>query len=322
MVAMAEGGFSGRGFSGCSFPGQSVSIDWLKEHLADPRVVVVDCRFALMQPEMGRQHYQAGHIPGAFYLDLNQDLAGPMQPHGGRHPLPNVDTLSETLQAMGITSGTPLDSSSTASSTGEDSLALASQPTWVVAYDESRLGFAARLWWLLRYLGHDQVVVLDGGWSAWQAAGYAVTTAVPSARPGRFVPHLRSEWVVDIDQVRQSQGRPGVVLVDSREGDRYRGEREPIDPVAGHIPGAVNYPWQDATDEQGFLHGPERQRQRWAALDPRHEIIVYCGSGVTACVNLLSRSLAGLPPGKLYAGSWSDWCSHLLREDPPAEHVC
>lgn len=314
-----EGRMMARGES--CFLGQSVSIDWLKEHLANPRVVVVDCRFALMQPDLGRQHYQAGHIPGAFYLDLNQDLAGAVQRHGGRHPLPDVEALRDTFQAMGITSEIPLNISSDASDEGENSVSLANCPTWVVVYDDSRLGFAARLWWLLRYLGHDQVAVLDGGWSAWQAAGYAVSTEAPLTRPGRFVPHVRSDWVVDIDQVRQRQGLPGVALVDSRESDRYRGEREPIDPVAGHIPGAINYPWQEVTDSQGFLHGLEHQRQRWEALDPSQDIIVYCGSGVTACVNLLSLSLAGFPPGKLYAGSWSDWCSYLLLEKPPAEPV-
>ena len=235
--------------------------------------------------------------------------------------MPTVDALSETFQAMGITSRIALNLASDALDTGENLAPVASCPTWVVVYDDSRLGFAARLWWLLRYLGHDQVAVLDGGWLAWQAAGYAVSTAVPWARPGQFVPHLRSDWVMDIDQVRQRQGLSGVVLVDSRERDRYRGEREPIDPVAGHIPGAVNYPWQEVTDSQGFLHGLEYQRQHWAALDPSQDIIVYCGSGVTACVNLLSLSLAGFPPGKLYAGSWSDWCSYLLLEDSLAEPV-
>jgi thiosulfate/3-mercaptopyruvate sulfurtransferase len=279
-----------------SFPRHHVSTIWLRDHLADPQLVVIDCRFALMQPNLGREQYEAAHIPGAFYLDLNQDLAGPVQAQGGRHPLPDVALLVNTLQAMGMTSDPD-------------------RPTWVVVYDDSRLGFAARLWWLLRYLGHDQVAVLDGGWSAWQAACHAVTAAVPLAKTGRFVPRLRPDWVVDIAQVRQALGLPGVVLVDSREGDRYRGEREPIDPVAGHIPGAVNYPWQEVTDVQGFLRSPDFQRQRWVALDPDipdiQDVIVYCGSGVTACVNLLALELAGLPPGKLYAGSWSDWCAYL-----------
>ncbi len=269
-----------------------VSGAWLQEHLADPQVVVVDCRFALMQPDLGQQQYQVAHIPGAFYLDLNRDLSSPVQVHGGRHPLPDVAILAAKLAAMGIYAGA-----------GDQ------PPTLVVVYDDSRLAFAARLWWLLRYLGHAQVAVLDGGWSAWQAAGYAVTSALPAPRVGRFVPQVQADWVVDIDQVRSQPNT--TLLVDAREGDRHRGEREPIDPVAGHIPGAVNYPWQDVTDAAGFVRSPAWQRQRWQDLKPGQEVTVYCGSGVTACVNLLALSLAGLPPGKLYAGSWSDWCSYL-----------
>jgi thiosulfate/3-mercaptopyruvate sulfurtransferase len=279
------------------FPtGFVVSAQWLNDHLDDPRIVIVDCRFALMQPGWGRQQYQAAHIPGAFYLDLNQDLSGEVRAHGGRHPLPEVSTLVATLQRLGINS--------------------APVPTQVIVYDDARLGFAARLWWLLRYLGHDQVAVLDGGWGAWQAAGYAVSATVPALQTGRFMPNLRMDWVVDrlqvLDRMQGHAAQGGTVLVDSREGDRYRGEREPIDPVAGHIPGAVNYPWQEVTDESGFVRSPLRQRQRWQALDPTQEVVVYCGSGVTACVNLFALALAGFPPGKLYAGSWSDWCSYLL----------
>ncbi len=275
--------------------GPVVSAQWLYAHLDDPQVAIVDCRFALMQPDWGRQQYQTAHIPGAFYLDLNQDLSGEVRPHGGRHPLPEVSTLVTKLQQIGIHS--------------------APVPTWVVVYDDARLGFAARLWWLLRYLGHEQVAVLDGGWGAWQAAGYAVSAVVPTPQSSQFMPNLQTDWVVDRAQVLDlAQGKAaagGAVLVDSREGDRYRGEREPIDPVAGHIPGAVNYPWQEVTDEGGFARSPVVQRQRWQAIDPMQEIIVYCGSGVTACVNLLALALAGFPPGKLYAGSWSDWCSYL-----------
>jgi thiosulfate/3-mercaptopyruvate sulfurtransferase len=269
-----------------------VSSDWLQDHLHDPQVVVVDCRFALMQPALGQQQYQAGHIPGAFYLDLNQDLSSPVQTHGGRHPLPDLATLVAKLQTLGIASASPQG------------------PTQVVVYDDSRLAFAARLWWLLRYLGHGPVAVLDGGWQAWQAAGYAQSTEVPPARYGEFVPQVQRDWVVDRDQVQQRS--PQTVLVDAREGERYRGEREPIDPVAGHIPGAVNYPWQDTTDDHGRVRSPAHQQQRWQALPPDQPVIVYCGSGVTACVNLLSLELAGRPPGRLYAGSWSDWCSYTV----------
>jgi thiosulfate/3-mercaptopyruvate sulfurtransferase len=280
-----------------SLPSPLVSPDWLAEHLDDPTIAIVDCRFALMQPELGQQQYQTGHIPGAYYLDLNQDLSSPVSLHGGRHPLPDLAILAKKIEAMGVQSNP-------------------SQPTRVVVYDDSRFAFAARLWWLLRYLGHAHVAVLDGGWTAWQAAHYPVTDAVPGAKLGNFMPNPQAEQLVNIDQVKAQKDLSTVALVDAREGDRYRGEREPIDPVAGHIPGAVNLPWQAVTTEQGWAKSREDHRDRWAELSACDSIIVYCGSGVTACVNLLSLELAGITTGKLYAGSWSDWCSYL---SPPSQ---
>lgn len=271
----------------------AVSPSWLHSHLADPLVVVIDCRFSLMQPEQGQHQYQQGHIPGAYYLDLNQDLSSPVKQHGGRHPLPDVAQLATRLSQMGIHSHPPAG------------------PTLVVVYDDSRFAFAARLWWLLRYMGHDRVAVLDGGFSAWQGADYPLSSEAPPEREGLFVPDVRADWVVDRAQVQRSQQDAHTVLIDSREPERYRGEREPIDPIAGHIPGALNYPWQTVTTDQGFLRPAEEQQQRWSSLPDSQNLIVYCGSGVTACVNLLSLELAGLPGGRLYAGSWSDWCSYL-----------
>lgn len=267
-----------------------VSAQYLNEHLDDPNVVIVDCRFALMEPQLGHQQYQVSHIPNASYLDLNQDLSAPVERHGGRHPLPDISQLAEKLAAIGINWG----------------------QTQVVAYDASRCAFAARLWWLLRYLGHEQVALLDGGWQAWQAAGYRVTDAIPTPQIGTFVPQLRADWVINIEQLKTCKDLPEVIVIDSRESDRYLGKQEPIDPIAGHIPGAINYPWQEVTDHQGYLH-LKAQQQRWSniVIEPKTEIIVYCGSGVTACVNLLSLELAGISTGKLYAGGWSDWCSYL-----------
>jgi thiosulfate/3-mercaptopyruvate sulfurtransferase len=269
-----------------------VPATWLHENLNNPRLVVIDCRFSLADPQQGRQQYEAAHIPGAYFLDLNQDLSSPVQLHGGRHPLPDPIELAKTLSCFGIRSGN------------------GQEPSWVVAYDDSRFAFAARLWWLLRYMGHDQVAVLDGGLSAWRQAGYALTSDMSLPRAGQFVPRLRTNWVVDIESVKQRKDSPSVVLIDSREGDRYRGEREPIDPIAGHIPGAVNYPWQDVTDAQGYVRPASEQQQRWASLPQHEERIVYCGSGVTACVNLLSLEMAGISHSQLYVGSWSDWCSY------------
>jgi thiosulfate/3-mercaptopyruvate sulfurtransferase len=282
-----------------SSPDRSVvSVQWLREHLDDPQVAIVDCRFALMQPEIGRQQYQDGHIPGAYYLDLNRDLSGPVGKHGGRHPLPDHDLFAAKLSAMGINSS-PSDGST---------------PTLVIAYDDSRFAFAARLWWLLSYLGHDRVAVLDGGFAAWIDAGYSITKEIPKPRSGLFIPRPNPAKIVDIDDVKVKKDLPGVVLIDSREAERYRGEREPIDPIAGHIPGAVNYPWQQASDDRGYLH--KDRQARWASLEldrlnQSNEVIAYCGSGVTACVNLLSLHIVGID-AKLYPGSWSDWCSYLV----------
>ncbi|WAL62406.1 sulfurtransferase [Thermocoleostomius sinensis] len=269
-----------------------VPVAWLHNNLSDPRLVVIDCRFNLAAPQQGRQQYETGHIPGAYFLDLNQDLSGPVHQHGGRHPLPDPNELAKKLSCFGIYSGN------------------GQEPSWVVVYDDSRFAFASRLWWLLRYMGHDHVAVLDGGLSAWQQAGYALSTVIPPWRSGHFVPRLRLDRVVDIETVRQRKDLPSVVLIDSREGERYRGEWEPIDPIAGHIPGALNYPWQDVTDAQGYARSVLEQQQRWATLPQHEERIVYCGSGVTACVNVLSLEMAGISHSQLYVGSWSDWCSY------------
>jgi len=273
-----------------------VTPQWLNEHLGDPDLVIADCRFSLDEPTSGIGQYQQSHIPGAVYFDLNLDLSSAPQTHGGRHPLPDPLKLAAKLSAAGVSS---VDSAS---------------PSHVVIYDDSRFAFASRLWWLLRYLGHEQVSLLDGGFRNWQKAGLPVTSEVPTPKVGCFQPQIQKGWVVDRPQVQALQNQPGAVLVDARTGDRYRGEFEPIDPIAGHIPGAVNYPWLDATDEQGYGRSPDEHRQRWASLTGATDVIVYCGSGVTACVNLLSIYLAGLPMGRLYAGSWSDWCSYELEQ--------
>jgi thiosulfate/3-mercaptopyruvate sulfurtransferase len=182
------------------------------------------------------------------------------------------------------------------------------EPTLVVAYDDSRFAFASRLWWLLTYFGHSRVAVLDGGLSAWIEAGYDLSDQVPVRKSGLFIPTPNPAQIVEIDYVKTHKDRPDVVIIDSREGERYRGEREPIDPIAGHIPGAVNYAWQSASNPQGYLW--QDQRSRWTSLDSNNEVIVYCGSGVTACVNLLSLKMVDIN-AKLYPGGWSDWCSYL-----------
>ncbi|MEO0537200.1 MAG: sulfurtransferase [Cyanobacteria bacterium P01_A01_bin.123] len=276
-----------------SLPVPIVSPTWLANGLADPetakRLVIVDCRFALSDPALGQRQYAEGHLPDAHYLDLNRDLSSPVQPHGGRHPLPDLAAFQTKLRSLGIN---------------------ADPPSWVIAYDDSRFAFASRLWWLLNYLGHTHVAVLDGGIQGWTAAGFALTDAVPEAGSGNFVGRPQPNRIVDIETVKARKDRADTVLIDSRSPERYRGEQEPIDPIAGSIPGAVNYFWKGVSNEAGKLRSPNDLQQHWTTLESADEVIVYCGSGVTACVNLLSQQVAGLPMAKLYVGGWSDWCSY------------
>jgi thiosulfate/3-mercaptopyruvate sulfurtransferase len=265
--------------------------DALEEFAGQADLGLVDCRFSLQDPALGYQQYCQGHIPGAYYLDLNQDLASPVQVHGGRHPLPNISTLAAKLSDMGVTA-----------------------QTFVVAYDDHRLAFASRLWWLLKYMGHPRAAVLDGGFATYQAAGLPLSTEHPPTRAGSFIPQPQLHLVVNIQTVQQQQSNPKTCIIDAREGERYRGEREPIDPVAGHIPGAVNYPWPQVTNAQGKLRSSQELGDHWADVATAEQIISYCGSGVTACVNLLALEAAGITTGKLYAGSWSDWCSYPQSE--------
>lgn len=266
------------------------------------RLAVIDCRFSLQDPEAGRRAYEAGHIPGAVYFDLEQDLSGPRQSRGGRHPLPAEDELARKLGAAGVGDGVA-----------------------AVVYDDGG-GMAARAWWLIRYLGHDDVWLLDGGFSAWVSAGYPVTAEGPSPRPARFVPRVRHDWVVSVEDVAAAVAgrRPGL-LVDARAPERFRGDVEPLDPKAGHIPGAINFPWMDNLGTDGRWLRGEELRERWmqrlkaagqAGADGAEAgpVVLYCGSGVTACANWFALELAGLSGMKLYPGSWSDWCS---RPDLP-----
>ncbi|MEL6496724.1 MAG: sulfurtransferase [Cyanobacteria bacterium J06623_7] len=266
-----------------------VDRDWLKSQLDNPQVVIVDCRFQLADPSWGEKAYHQGHIPGAYYLSLDRDLSSAVQRHGGRHPLPNLNLLGSKLMCLGIVR----------------------DETLVVAYDDSRFAFASRLWWLLRYMGHNAVVLLDGGWNEWMKHNYPVSNKIPEPKQGSFKPQPQTNWLVNLDRVKSVQNQANIVTVDSRDRDRYLGQREPIDPVAGSIPGAVNSPWKQVSNDAGYLNSLEHQKQLWQNHQQAEEIIVYCGSGVTACVNLLSLDMAGFKQTKLYAGGWSDWCSYL-----------
>lgn len=252
------------------------------------KVVIFDCRFNLGNKTLGNEQYRTGHIPGAYYLDLEKDLSSPVAKHGGRHPLPDVEIFSRKMRACGVNSYTT-----------------------IVVYDDSRMAYAARAWWLLRYYGHQHVLILDGGFAAWVNNGGAQDRREPAIKNGNFKASIQSAWTLGREDILQGDRK--LLLIDSREAKRYRGEEEPIDPIAGHIPGAVNYLWQDATTEQGFIKSQTDQQERWKSLPQQENLVVYCGSGVTACVNLLSLEISGIN-AKLYPGSWSDWCSYQLPD--------
>jgi len=274
----------------------TVSAQWLKDNLTQPDVKIIDCRFRLADSQWGYQQYQLSHIENAYYLDLNEHLSDIIQVHGGRHPLPNIDNLVSKFEEIGIIKG----------------------KTTVVVYDDFNFAFSARLWWLMRYLGHDhqgcdgadRIFILDGGWQEWQKLGYPVTNQIPSSVRGSFVPEIRHDWVVDKDYVKSRQNSASTVIVDARSPERYRGENEPIDPVAGSITNAKNLFWREMLTENGYLKSPEELTSLWKSYLQYPEIIIYCGSGVTACVNLLALYRINCNQGKLYAGGWSDWCSY------------
>lgn len=273
---------------------QLVSVRWLLARLYEPDLVIVDCRFQLGKPDAGRQAYEESHIPGAVYLDLEKDLSAPKGEHGGRHPLPDVEVLAKRLGLAGI-----------------------SNESRVVAYDDQGGAMASRLWWLLTYMGHSSVYVLEEGFTAgWQNAGLIVTSEERVIIPQKFDAVAHPAMLADVEEVKAKLGSPGVVLVDSREAPRYRGEVEPIDRVAGHIPGAINVFWGEGRRADGTWKSADEQRERFAgvgldaAQDGDREIIVYCGSGVTATPNVLALRAAGFSRVKLYAGSWSDWISY------------
>lgn len=275
-------------------PSPLKSARWLIDHLQDATLRVLDCRYALSDPLVGRIAYLDGHVPGASYADLETDLSGPVTASGagGRHPLPDPAALSAWLGSVGI---------------GNDSV--------VVAYDDPSSGqgfYAARAWWLLRWLGHTQVSVLDGGWPAYRAAGGAVDAADPEHAPVTFIPNVQPDFMATAEDV--ANRAPGTLLIDSRAPARYRGETEPIDAKAGHIPGAINRDWSGALDGMGGWLDGDRQADRLNA--GKAPTIAYCGSGVSATPNVLARVLAGIPLGsdnRLYAGSWSDWISDDTR---------
>lgn len=280
---------------------QLMEASQLKQ-LMDQQVplIIIDCRFDLQNVDSGKSAFEQAHIPTSHYLHLNEDLSSEVSSTGGRHPLPDLSTFADKLAGMGI-----------------------SPETRVVIYDDHRGAYATRAWWLLNHVGIYDCWIVNGGFSNWTNRCFPTESGESPARALR-----KAEWfsggklpTVNFNQLANGSLRDERLIFDAREAIRYRGEKEPIDPVAGHIPGALNAPWQDNTDDLGFFKNQEELKAIWASITTNNSIttnkmntqsvIHYCGSGVTACVNIFSMVLAGYPTPTLYPGSWSDWCGHF-----------
>lgn len=266
-----------------------VSTKWLADHLSDPNLRIVDVRWYLFEKDKtGRGEYERGHIPGAVHMDIDTDLSSPPGQGPGRHPLPKPEVFARAASRAGI-----------------------GPNNYVVAYDDKGAASSARLWWLLRYFGHDQVSLLDGGFTSWIAQGLPLETSIVAPPSENFIPHPHPEMVVDANAVNAFRDDVHALIIDVRAAERYEGKIEPIDPRAGHIPGAKSAPYAgNLQPDQRYL-GSEELRARYAKLgaDRAEKIVCYCGSGVNACQTLFALQLAGFDKPLLYEGSWSDWSS-------------
>ncbi len=270
-----------------------VSVSDLALHLNDPNWVICDCRHDLVDTESGRSAYYLSHIPGARFVHLDKDLSGPTTGKNGRHPLPDPETFCQRLGELGIDNGKQ-----------------------IVAYDASGGYYASRLWWMLRWVGHDRVAVLDGGWEAWVNAGHPVTAAHPAIKPASFSARLAPRLAVDAAYVAAHAGKAEVCVLDARSAERFRGINETLDPVGGHIPGALNRFHKYNLDTDGCFKSATELREEFSDLIGAHalqNVVHQCGSGVTACHNLLAMEIAGLSGSRLYPGSWSEWCADPER---------
>lgn len=271
-----------------------VDTETVAQHLDDSNWALLDCRFLLSDPAAGRLRYLESHIPGAVYADLDQDLSATIIPgQTGRHPLPEAAVFAATVGRWGI-----------------------DEAVQVVAYDDAGGMIAGRVWWMLRWLGHENVAVLNGDWRAWQREDRPVATGNEERPPRSFTPHIRSEMIISAEEIMAQLGRPGLRLLDARARDRFRGENETLDPKGGHIPGARPAPYTENLDEQGYFQPPEALRARFEGLTQEAEgqaVALYCGSGVTAAHNYLAMVHAGLAAPRLYPGSWSEWLTDPAR---------
>ena len=270
-----------------------VQVEQLRGHLHDPRWCVVDVRHDLFDIEAGIRAYREGHIPGAVFANIETQLSGAKTGRNGRHPLPRRDDLIETFRDWGI-----------------------NNDTQIVAYDAQGGQFASRLWWLARWLGHRHVALLDGGWAKWSSDTQQISREVPNKARGHFTASDSIVPLVSAEEVSQHLDDPNYTLLDARTPERYRGEQEPIDPVAGRIPGARNRPWQQNLNSEQTFKSPSALRAEFdALLGARNpgQVTHQCGSGVTACHNVFAMELAGLPGSALYGGSWSEWIADPKR---------
>lgn len=261
-----------------------INEDELFKAYDDPDWIIFDARYDLMDKNAGKDAYLQGHIPGAIYVDLHDDLSKPPSTNRGRHPLPTAETINALFSELGIRSNMQ-----------------------VVVYDDNAGSFAARLWWMLRYMQHNNVAVLNGGWQSWLAAGRSINQEVVTRVSAEFKNSELDSSIIDIEEVDKFER-----IIDSRDPARYRGEIEPIDKTAGHIPGAINRFWKDNLTENGTFKTKQKLKQEFVEIfgnTKSEDAVFYCGSGVTACHNLLAATHAGLNLPRLYAGSWSEWSS-------------
>lgn len=270
-----------------------ISATELQKQINNPDWVIIDCRFSLTDADAGSYSYRHGHLPNARYAHLNNDLSTTITDNTGRHPLPDFRVLAKKLGAWGI-----------------------NNQSQVVVYDDASGAFAGRLWWLLRCLGHEQVAVLDGGIRYWQQQGFSITTSLPKPKASIFRPYLDNSYWLTAEQLENNLAKKRICLIDARTPERYAGKHEPIDPVAGHIPGALNRPFQLNLNANGLFLSVGQLRGQFGRLigqTPSDRVVHNCGSGVTACHNLLAMEHAGLTGSKLYAGSWSEWIRNKNR---------
>lgn len=267
----------------------------LKDILQQPNLVIIDSRHVLSDTESGRKDYQKSHIPTAQFAHLDEDLSGDIiAGKTGRHPFPSVEKMTQKLSNWGI-----------------------DEQAQVVVYDQSHGGIAARLWFMLKWLGHEKVAVLDGGWKNWKALGYPTDGKIPAINPKTFTPKPSQDLIVDVNFMEQNIDKQNYIYIDSRTSNRYSGAEEPIDPVAGHIPSAINAPWPENLGADGLFLSKEQLATRFVNIlkdQPKGKAIFYCGSGVTACHNLLVLRHVGITSPKLFPGSWSEWIVDKNRE--------